>query len=79
MTDKVEKQDADADGKSVNDDQPSTRELLHDFCESTTAHGWAHVVRGRSGFYNRLWLLVTVVAICGAGVHLYHLTTSYLE
>ena len=41
--------------------------------------GGRHVVRGRSGFYNRLWLLVTVVAICGAGVHLYHLTTSYLE
>ena len=78
-TDKVDKKNTNTDGSGVNEDQPSTRELLHDFCESTTAHGWAHVVRGRSGFYNRLWLLVTVCAISGAAVHLYHLTTSYLE
>ena len=57
----------------------TTRELLHGFCESTTAHGWAHVVRSTSNIYNRLWLLVTLCAISGAGVHFYHLTNSYLE
>ena len=70
---------ADKQGEDAKKIQPTTRELCRAFCESTTAHGWAHVVRSTHSIYNRLWLLITLGAISGAGVHLFHLATSYLE
>ena len=54
-------------------------DILHKFCDSTSAHGFYQVKLGRERTSKLIWLLVLMIGFSGLGYHLSSLIKKYLN
>ncbi len=56
-----------------------TKELMSEYCRSTSAHGIGHIVSTSQSVKKVGWILILCGVLTGSSYHIYVLISSYLE
>lgn|SRR6218665_2736680 len=61
------------------EEERRTKEIVRQFFETTSAHGWGHVARAPNYPVKALWMVMTITAFAINVAHVTILVTQYLQ
>lgn len=73
--------DKNSKGKGVENakENPKLRDIFSQFADTTTAHGYTHIVNATHGYSKIFWIVVLIVCHVYVVINIVLLVTQYLE